>query len=424
MKLPRLPLPVFVTQGASRAIGYLRALPRRAVIAIGLTLVVVMLFLGASLLPAATPETPTGSTVIRLKLDGAPKAPAAGLLDPGSGGTSSVTVAGLVIAANGAVISDPDLIEMTSDGPLPRIAADGRTAMVTYSRKTDTKEIRPRIAILVTGLGLNQAASMAAIDTLPPGVTLGFSPYGQELQGLVSAARGNGNEVVMELPLEPFDFPNNDPGQNTLIVDASTKANGNRLRRVMSRFTGYAGIASVEGGKFLSDPRNTRLLLDAMRKRGVYFVDSSVSDQSLARDEAQQTGTNFARVNLRIDANASRETIAEALLALEKLAMQRGSAIGVAGSYPGAIGQIAPWANELDKKGIALVPVSALLMPGTDKPAPVPSTAEPPATPEAKPPALRRSDDSELRQADPAPRQRPGKPPAAPDPDAKTGPHP
>jgi|GEM_PF-1245043 len=420
MKLPRLSLPVFVTQGASRAIRYLRALPRRAVIAIGVTLGMVMLFLAVSLLPASTPEASTGSTVIRLQLDGAPKRPAAGLLDPGSGGTSGVTVAGLVIAANGAVISDPDLIEMTSDGPLPRIAADGRTAMATYSRQTDTKEIRPRIAILVAGLGLNQAASMAAIDTLPSGVTLGFSPYGQDLQGLVSAARGNGNEVVMELPLEPYDFPNNDPGQNTLIADASTKANGNRLSRVMSRFTGYAGLASVEGGKFLADPKNTRLLLDAMRKRGVYFVDSSVSDQSVARDEAQRTGTPFARVNLRIDANPSRDTIAEALSALEKLALQRGSAIGVAGSYPGAIGQIATWANELDKKGIALVPVSALLAPGADRPAP----AAAPATPEAKPPALRRSDNSELRQPGPAPRPRPGGQSAAPDPDAKTGPHP
>lgn len=424
MKLPRLPLPVFVTQGASQAVGYLRALPRRAVIAIGVTLGVVMLFLGASLIPAATPKTETSSTVIRLKLDGARGKPEAGLLDPGSGGTSSMTVAGSLIAANGAVISDPDLIEMTSDGPLPQIAADGRTAMTTYSRKTDTKETRPRIAILVAGLGLNQAASMAAIDTLPPGVTLGFSPYGKELQGLVSAARGNGNEVVMELPLEPYDFPNNDPGQNTLIADASTKANGNRLRRVMSRFTGYAGIASVEGGKFLSDPANTRLLLDAIGKRGLYFIDSALSDQSVARDEAQRAGTSFARANLRIDANPSRETIAEALSALEKMALQRGTAIGVAGSYPGAIGQIAAWANELEKKGIALVPVSALLTPGADRPAPTKAAA--PVTPEAKPPApaLRRSDESELRRPGAAPRPSRGGQSPDKDPDPHTGPHP
>ena len=424
MKLPRLPLPVFVTQGLSRAIGYLRALPRRVVITIGVTLGVVMLFLGVSLLPAATPEAATGSTVIRLKLDGAPKKPPAGLLDPGSGRSASLTVAGSLIAANGAAISDPDLIEMTSEGPLPRISSDGRTPMATYSRKTDTKEIRPRIAILVTGLGLNQAASMAAIDTLPPGATLGFSPYGRELQGLVSAARGNGNEVVMELPLEPYDFPNNDPGQNTLIADASTKANGNRLRWVMSRFTGYAGLASVEGGKFLSDPKNTRLLLDAIGKRGVYFVDSAISDQSVARDEAQRTGASFARANLRIDANPSRETIAESLSALEKLALQRGSAIGVAGSYPGTIGQIAAWANELEKKGFALVPVSALLTPGVDRPAPAPAKAEAPAAPESKPPALRRSDDSELRRPGPARRPRPDGSSPAPDGDAKTGPHP
>ncbi|MBU6155888.1 MAG: divergent polysaccharide deacetylase family protein [Alphaproteobacteria bacterium] len=422
MKLPRLPLPVFVTQNASRVIGSVRALPRRVVITIGVTLGVVLLFLGVSLLPAASPDTATVSTVIRLKLDGAPKKPSTGLLDPGSGGTSGATVAGSLIAANGAVISDPHLIEMTDEGPLPRIAADGRTPLSTYSRKTDTKEIRPRIAIVVTGLGLNQATSMAAIDTLPPGATLGFSPYGRELQGLVSAARGNGNEVVMELPLEPYDFPNNDPGQNTLIAGASSKMNGDRLRWVLSRFTGYAGLVSVEGGKFLSSSKDTGLLLDAVGKRGVYFLDSAVSDQSVARDEATRTGTNFARANLRVDASPSQETIADSLAALEKLAMQRGSAIGVAGSYPGTIGQIATWANELEKKGIALVPVSALLAPGVDKPAPAPSKAEARGTPEARPPALRRSDDTEISR--PAPRPRPGGKAPAHDADAHTGPHP
>ena len=432
MKLPRLTLPVFVSQAAGRAIALLRALPRRALITLGVTVGLVLLFLGISLLPSAPPEPPKAATVLRLNLAKGEKKQPDGLLDPGTGENgSSAGTAALLIGANGAVISDPALIEMSSDGPLPRIGEDGRTPMDTYSRKTDTKEIRPRIAIVVTGLGLSQQTSMAAIDKLPPGATLGFSPYGSDLQGLVSSARGNGHEVVLELPLEPYDFPNNDPGQNTLIAGGSPKSNGLRLRWVMSRFTSYAGLISMEGGKFLSNATDTRMLLDAARKRGLYFVDSGTSDQSVARDAATVTGARFARADVRVDANPSPDTVTEALSALEKIAMQRGSAIGVASSYPGTISKVSIWANELEQKGFALVPLSALLSPGAAKQAALPET---PATPEPKPapkpPALRRSGEADMEPA--GERRRPGatsadkqgtrNPAAGPEPLA--GPHP
>lgn len=402
MKLPLPTLPVSVSQVANRAIVRLRALPRRIVIACGVTLAMVLLFLGVSLLPGPAPTPEPQSTVIRLQLDQGAK-PARGLLDPGQdGGAAAGAGAGLLIAANGAVISDPALIEMTSDGPLPRIAEDGRTPMATYARKTDTKESRPRIAILITGLGLSQSGSMAALDTLPPGVTLGFSPYGSGLPGLVSAARGKGNEVVMELPLEPYDFPNNDPGQQTLIAGASPRINGERLRWILSRFTGYAGLTGMEGGKFLASPKDARMLMEAAQRRGLYFVDSAISDQSAARDTAVMAGTSFARADIRVDANPSPEMMAEALAALEKLAMQKGSAIAVAGSYPGTVGKISTWANELEQKGFALVPLSALLIADVRK---VPPAAPAPASapgPEPKPPALRGSD---AREAGDAPRR-------------------
>jgi polysaccharide deacetylase 2 family uncharacterized protein YibQ len=233
------------------------------------------------------------------------------------------------------------------------------------------------------------------------------------------------------LPLEPYDFPNNDPGQKTLIAGGSPKSNGLRLRWVMSRFTSYAGLISMEGGKFLSNATDTRMLLDAARKRGLYFVDSGTSDQSVARDAATVTGARFTRADVRVDANPSPDTVTEALSALEKIAMQRGSAIGVASSYPGTISKISSWANELEQKGFALVPLSALLSPGAAKQAALPET---PATPEPKPapkpPALRRSGEADMEPA--GERRRPGatsadkqgtrNPAAGPEPLA--GPHP
>lgn len=429
MKFPRLPLPAFFVRAAGPALARLREVPRRAWIALGVTVGVALLFLGVSQLPAATPLPEKKDSVVRLQIGARPKPPATGMLDQRDGASASgLRPAMSLVAAMGALISDPALIEMTSEGPLPRIGPDGRTPMVAYGRKVDTKETRPRIAIVVSGLGISPETTTAMLDGLPPGVTLGFSPHGQDLQGLVSLARGNGNEVVLELPLEPYDFPNTDPGPNTLLSGASAASNGTRLRWLLTRVTGYAGLLGVEGGKFLSNASDVRMLLEAIKGRGLYFADNGLSDQSVARDAARGAGAHFVRVDIRVDANPSRDMIAKSLLSLEKVAMMKGSAVGLTAVYPGTAGQISAWANELEQKGFALVPLSALLSPPLPSSSEVkPSETGADANPTSPPPAvLRRSDDSDVGRAkeDPPLHEDGGKPKpgAAPASDALKGP--
>ena len=76
--------------------------------------------------------------------------------------------------------------------------------MDVYARPFDRNDPRPKIAIIVGGLGLGEAVTQAAVDRLPPGVTLAFTPYGSSLQGLVSTARAKGHEVLLEVPMEPL----------------------------------------------------------------------------------------------------------------------------------------------------------------------------------------------------------------------------
>jgi hypothetical protein len=363
MKLPgfRIPVGLFVRL-KDRTMALARSLPRGAVVASGVTFLILFLFLGISLL-GGEPEASETSTVIQIH--GGVGGHASGL--HGSGHDKAVveaaplTPAVSLIAANGAIISDPELIEMTPDGPLPKIARDGRTPLSTYGRRPDPSDARPRIAIIVGGLGMSLSTTQTAVDTLPPGVTLAFSPYGSELQGLVSAARGNGHEVTLEVPLEPYDYPNNDPGQNTLLAASPLTDNAARLKWVMSRVTGYAGLINYEGGKFLSSQKDIQMLLEEAQRRGVYFLDSGNSDQSLARDAARITGAHFARADITVDRIAMRDAIEKELATLEKTAMQKGFAVGVAQAYPASIEMIRFWAQGLEQKGFALVPVSGVV---------------------------------------------------------------
>ncbi|MDP1340887.1 divergent polysaccharide deacetylase family protein, partial [Klebsiella variicola] len=78
-------------------------------------------------------------------------------------------------------------------------------------------------------------ATAHAIETLPPEVTLSFAPYGPRLQEWIDKAREAGHEVLLELPMEPFGYPQNDPGPHTLLTGGNTAENISRLEWLMSR---------------------------------------------------------------------------------------------------------------------------------------------------------------------------------------------
>jgi uncharacterized protein len=309
-----------------------------------------------------------------------------------------------LVAVNGVVISDPTLIELSDDGPLPQIANDGRKPMDVYARPADRGDPRPKIAMIIGGLGLGEAVTQAAIDRLPAGVTLAVTPYGSSLQGLVSTARAKGHEILLEVPLEPFDYPDNDPGQDTLLTGPAAAENPARLRRVMGRVTGYAGIVNSQGARFLSSADDVRFLLDEAARRGLYFVDNGQSDQSQARETAQRAGAAFARADLQVDSNPTREAIERELAALEDLAKRRGSAIGVAAAFPVTIDRVGTWAEGLEEKGLALMPVSALADVGPLASGPPVVSATPqPSHPIPPPPPELPSDPAPAFEAPPHP---------------------
>ena len=91
---------------------------------------------------------------------------------------------------------------------------------------------------MIGGLGLNAKATRQAIEQLPADVTLSFVPYADGLQSWIDLARQNGHEVLLETPMEPADYPDNDPGPYTLLTGAQPKENLGKLDWLMSRADG------------------------------------------------------------------------------------------------------------------------------------------------------------------------------------------
>jgi polysaccharide deacetylase 2 family uncharacterized protein YibQ len=264
------------------------------------------------------------------------------------------------VFAGRVLVADPALIENSKYGPLPRIADDGRKPMTVYAAPASTAA-KFKIAILVNGLGQSPAMTKAALDSLPAAVTLGFTPYAADVGQWTARARERGHEVVLQIPMEPSDFPDSDPGPNTLRSGQDEEANIQRMSWAMSRFTGYAGVTNLLGQRFLTDSEALAPVLTYLGRRGLYFFDNGAASQSVAPMVAGQVGIPAAQGGAALDSIQNPAEIDRRLSELETQARANGSAVGSAFLYPVSVARIAAWAKGLQARGFVLVPVSAIV---------------------------------------------------------------
>ena len=260
----------------------------------------------------------------------------------------------VVIGATGALPQAPipGLFAPGPAGPLPIIAQDGRTPFQAYARPFASNG-RPKVSLVIGGLGLNARATQAAIVNLPPQITLSFSPYAEGLQGWIDLARAHGHEVLLETPMEPLDYPDNDPGPYTLTAGAPGPETAKKLEWILSRATGYYGLTNYLGSRFLADQKSYDAFMGAVRGRGLGFIDDGTATQSGG-------GAPRASAERLIDDELTQGAIDQELLRLEANALQHGQALGSGFAYPVTLEKVAQWAQGVEQRGYQLAPASAL----------------------------------------------------------------
>ncbi|HVL73594.1 MAG TPA: divergent polysaccharide deacetylase family protein [Beijerinckiaceae bacterium] len=257
---------------------------------------------------------------------------------------------------------DPRLSERARHGALPKLGPDGARPLDVYARRATGlpggAAPAGRVAILVTGLGIGQSATANAIDKLPPPVTLAFAPYGGDLERQVARAREAGHEVMLQVPMEPFDYPDNDPGPHTLMAQGKPAENLDRLHWAMTRFPGYVGLVNFMGGRLTADEAALAPILREVGARGLGFLDDGSSARSQVAAVAARLRVPGLRADLVLDGVPRSDQIDRELARLEEIATKRGLAVATASALPLTVERIARWSRELESRNILLVPVS------------------------------------------------------------------
>ena len=258
---------------------------------------------------------------------------------------------------------DQRLLEKSRYGMIP-VMADGLKPFTVYAAEADrAKAARmPVVAIVVGGLGVGAAKTVDAIMKLPPAVTLAFTPYGADPTKLAERARAQRHEILLQVPMEPFDYPDNDPGPQTLLSTLGAEQNLDRLHWHLSRFQGYAGIANFMGARFVVSDNVMQPVVREAAKRGLGYFDDGSAPRSVASSLAAGQAMPFARADLTIDAVPTTLEIDRALAKLETIARERGTAVGIASALPISIERLSAWSKALEARGIMLVPLTTAML--------------------------------------------------------------
>ena len=258
-------------------------------------------------------------------------------------------------------IPAPDAIlqEQGRFGPLPRVGADGRTSIRAYAGQFDRQDTRPRIGIVVADIGISNTQTEDAIRRLPPAVTLAISPYAPRAAQVAERLRAKGVESLVGLPMEPAGYPLNDPGNRALLTGRSGPENMANLEWVLSRFPGYVGVIGVVGGmrgeRFAAMEQSYHALQESLRNRGLLYLDARPGVNAPLRAWGRS-------VDVILDEPATRAEIEKRLGELEVIAKARGSALGLAHApTPVVVDRLAAWAAGLERRGLVLTPVTALI---------------------------------------------------------------
>jgi polysaccharide deacetylase 2 family uncharacterized protein YibQ len=276
-------------------------------------------------------------------------------------GSGPVLVDAMQIGQDPRMAAQPNdaLIEETPFGMLPIVGPDGRRPMDQYARPSSGAR-GIRIAIVVSGLGLSQTGTQRAIAQLPEEITFAFAASGNSLQRWMQEARRGGHEILLQVPLEPFDYPANDPGPETLLTSKPAARNIENLHKAMGEITNYTGVMNYLGGRFLSDPAAMEPVMRDVGKRGLLFLDDGTSAQSKTATVAKGTELPYAFADLQLDGQLDINTILQKLDELERIARKNGQAIGVASAFDESVDAIAKWSEEATMRGIEIVGVAAL----------------------------------------------------------------
>jgi polysaccharide deacetylase 2 family uncharacterized protein YibQ len=263
----------------------------------------------------------------------------------------------------------PKYTEVEPGKPRPTLEEKPRTAAKPSQQAADQAwrrnavpfrdlNARPLIAIVIDDVGLDRPRSKRAWE-LPGPLTMSFLPYAKDLREQARAARARGHELMLHLPMEPNG--RNDPGPGALLVSMSDVEIRQRTAAALDSFEGFAGVNNHMGSRFTAFRPGMETALRQMKPRGLMFLDSRTTAQSVGEQTAQELGVPAIVRHVFLDDEESVEAVRRKLAEAEAVSRRQGFVVAIGHPHEATLQALAEWLPTVQGKGLALAPATAVL---------------------------------------------------------------
>lgn len=278
--------------------------------------------------------------------------------EPASDTSMDEDLAALVGASNNALVPAPikELTEVTSQGLLPKKTAE-LTPFNAYKKPFLINRSKNALAIGVLDYGLSEGLSKNILAFLPSSVSLILSPYSSDAERWQKMAREDGHEIWLQMNIQTEEFPKSDPGSQAFLSNVSFKYNQDKLHWLLSRTTGYAGVAGFTDESFKYGGAMYKTLVTEIFTRGEGFLEMNPMNAGFVREFAVDGGFPYVE-NTKVLKNLSADN--SELAAIKKALETQGGMTILIKPTPKNLKDLKTWISKLERENIQIVPVSAL----------------------------------------------------------------
>ena len=247
--------------------------------------------------------------------------------------------------------------------PVKETQAAG-TAKQPADAPPKTPKVTPRaggtakLAILIDDAGTD-LESQAVYASIGRPFSLAVMPNMAHTGAAVAQAAEQGFEIMLHLPMEPVSGSGMEAG--TLLTTMSVTDIADRTKAALAQVPGAVGVNNHQGSKFTATRGAMLPVLQILRDRGLFYVDSATSADSIGSSLAGEMGIATRRNELFIDNDSSVAAICERLRQAAAMAQRDGSALVIGHCRPNTAEAVRQMVPELEAQGIELVYVSQLV---------------------------------------------------------------